>query len=64
MKFDTWAQMMRELPGLDEEALRTLINFEVSTQRRRNFLRRMHQRYAQLRTKRERDQLIAGEILL
>jgi hypothetical protein len=64
MVFNSWKELMVGLREIDEAELRDAINYEVSTFRRKVFIERMHQRYTQLRSKRERSQLLNGEILL
>ena len=64
MVYDTWMQMMMNLPTMSEDELRTAINFEVATRKRKQFVTRMHQRFSRLRTDRERQQLLDGETML
>lgn len=64
MAFNSWKEMMKQLPTLTESELATEINTEVSTYRRKAIIERLHQRYAKLRNKREREALVAGETLL
>ena len=52
------------LPTMNEVELKEAINFEVSTFRRKFIITRMHMRYERLRSLREREQLVNGEILL
>lgn len=59
-----WKDMCERINTLDEEELRQLINFEVSTFKRRTVIERMHQRFTKLRSTRERVLLITGETLL
>lgn len=54
----------KDLPNLGEDELKNLINYEVSTKCRRTMIERLHQRYAKLVTKRQRDGLVAGTTLL
>jgi hypothetical protein len=64
MTFDSWKEMMAKLPTLNEMELAVAINTEASTYRRAAVIKRLHQRYAKLRNQRERDAIIAGELLL
>lgn len=57
-------RLNKDLPTLSEDQLKRLINYEVSTKCRRTMIERLHQRYAKLYTKRQRDELIAGKALL
>lgn len=60
----SWNDLIIILPEMDEETLRLAINYEVSVYKRKAVIKKMHQRYAKLFTKRQRDQLLAGEVLL
>lgn len=64
MTFDSWKDLIAKLPSLTEDELREAINLEVSLYKRKNFISRMHMRYAKLHAAREREALLAGEILL
>ena len=46
-----------------EYELKSQINFECSTTRRKSYITRMHQRYAKLMTKRVGDELLNGGLL-
>lgn len=59
----TWEQLMADISKMKEEELKALINYELSTTRRKSFIERMHQRYSKLRAKRERDNLFNGGLL-
>lgn len=61
---ENWKYMMKILPSLTEEELKNAINYEVSTERRRTVIERLHQRYAKLHTAREREGLLSGEVVL
>jgi hypothetical protein len=61
---ESWNDLIMILPNMTEEALRVAINYEASTYKRKAILCKMHQRYAKLNTKRIRDGLLAGELLL
>jgi hypothetical protein len=60
----SWKDLMVRLPELTEVDLIVLINYEVSLYRRQAILRRLHSRFNMLRSARERDALIKGEMLL
>lgn len=60
----SWNDLIMILPSMTEESLRVAINYEASTYKRKAILSKMHQRYAKLQTKRIRDGLLAGELLL
>jgi len=47
----------------DEETIRNLINYEVSTKNRSSIVTRLHQRYVKLLTARQRDGLSKGVLL-
>ena len=64
MVAQSWKELMAILPTLDENELVVAINTEVSGFKRKGHIERMHQRYSKLRAKRERDALVAGDILL
>ena len=64
MVFTSWRELISSVGRLNEQELRESINYEVSTYRRKAFISRMHQRYARLRSERERALLLAGEMLL
>lgn len=64
MTFETWKDLYVVLPMMDEATLRDAINHETSTYRRKSIIARMHSRYSKLRTARERDLLLKGEMLL
>jgi len=58
-----WKYLTVQLEAMSENDLKTHINYEASVHKRRSYLRRLHQRYCALRDKREREQLIRGELL-
>ena len=64
VQFESWKQLMKELPYMDEESLRQAINYEVSIKCRPSFVARMHQRYTILHAKSERQKLLNREVLL
>jgi hypothetical protein len=64
MEFGNMKHLYETLGTMTEDQLRSAINYEVSTYKRRTLLSRMHSRFAKLRSARERSALIKGEILL
>jgi len=52
-----WRELNKKLPHLSETELHALLEAEVAGERRVSFLERIHQRYASLRTTRERLEL-------
>lgn len=61
---ESWLELMKVINGMDEVALQSAINLEVSTYRRKAIITRLHQRFTKLRSQREREALIAGKSLL
>jgi len=59
-----WKDMHTRIRTFTEDELRAIINYEVVKYKRPTILTRLHMRYCILRDKRERDELLAGEILL
>lgn len=59
----SWEDFIKDLPKLQEEQLKQLINYELSTSNRKTFVERMHQRYCKLRMLREREELMKGGLL-
>lgn len=59
-----WKDLMQRLPALTESELVTLINYEVARYHRHAIIRRLHARYSKLRAARERELLVAGEMML
>ena len=58
-----WPTLNTQLSQLSEADLHSLINYECSTNHRKVYIERLHQRYSILRTKREREELITGGLL-
>lgn len=58
-----WTKLNEALPGLSESELKAMINFECSTKNRKNFVKRMHQRYSKLMNKRVCEELMNGGLL-
>jgi hypothetical protein len=61
---ESWVELVKVLPEMDEEQLRVAINYEVSKYRRKALIKKMHQRYARLNAARIRTALLNGEVLL
>lgn len=60
----SWKETLTKSREMTEQELLTSINYEVSTYKRRDVLRRLHQRYNKLRCRREREELLSGGLLL
>lgn len=58
-----WAIINKTVANMDEETLRNTINYEVSTCKRKTIIVRLHQRYVMLKAKREREELLKGNLL-
>jgi len=52
-----------QLHTLTEAELRSMLNYELSTKKRKVYLERLHQRYCKLRDIRERQEIFAGGML-
>ena len=55
-----WSSLNAVLSGLTIDEIKELINYEKKNQNRSNILKRLHQRYTTLNTKKERDELLKG----
>jgi len=55
-----WRAFVALLPTLTEEQVKTMLDDEMAEQRRPAYARRLHQRYAALRTQRERKSIMEG----
>ena len=60
---DSWRTLNKMIGNLDENQLRSLINFEVSTYKRQDILTRLHQRFNKLRAARERVEIVSGKLI-
>jgi hypothetical protein len=60
---DSWRTLNKMIGNLDENQLRSLINFEVSTYKRQDILTRLHQRFNKLRAARERVEISNGGLI-
>jgi ubiquitin len=59
----TWRELNTVIGEMTEETLRSYINYENSTTKRKTTLLRLHQRYEALRSLRERAAILNGELL-
>jgi hypothetical protein len=59
-----WKDLHKRLPTFTEEELRQIINYEVSTYKRKDILTRLHMRFTKLNNKSMREKLLNGEALL
>ncbi len=57
---DDFNFMNHELSGLREDQLLKLMEREIETRKRKSFVERIHQRYAKLKTARERAEILAS----
>lgn len=64
MEIRSWAHMTEVLPTMSEEELKETINYEVLAYRRKAILERLHMRYARLVSKRQREEIMEGKMLL
>lgn len=55
-----WRAFVALLPTLTEEQVKTMLDDEMIEHRRPAYARRLHQRYAALRTQRERKSIMEG----
>lgn len=53
-----WRAFVALLPTLDEKQVKDMLDVEVEQHRRPAYARRLHQRYAALRTQRERKDIM------
>lgn len=53
-----WRELDRKLSALDENEVKALLDEEMAGPRRTAIVERLHQRYASLRTTRERLELL------
>lgn len=54
----TWRKLNKDLGLLDEEQVRAMLDEERAGAKRISILKRLHQRYAALRTERERLEIL------
>lgn len=54
-----WRSLAATLNTLSEEEIKKVLDFEMDNQRRPSIVRRLHQRFAMLRSARERAELMA-----
>ncbi len=62
-ELNEWEKFCESVMKMNEGELKSQINFECSTTRRKSYIIRMHQRYAKLMTKRVGDELLNGGLL-
>lgn len=53
-----WRSLAATLNTLSEDEIKKVLDFEMDNQRRPSIVRRLHQRFAMLRSARERAELI------
>lgn len=53
-----WRELIQAIPLMDEEELKAALNVEVSGERRKDFIIRLHRRYNKLRSERELEELL------
>lgn len=54
----TWRALNDQLIRLSEEEVAALLNDELTLHKRPSFIERLHQRYAKLRSDRERESML------
>lgn len=59
MKRLSWRSLNAKIPSLSEEEVKVLLAEEMATHKRLVIARRLHQRYAAMRTIRERAEILA-----
>ena len=59
----TWRKLVPRVGRMNEEEIKALLNYEVSTTNRSSVVLRLHQRYTKLRMFRERIAIRKGELL-
>jgi hypothetical protein len=57
-----WYELNACLPGLDESAVKELLDHERTNGRRKSFLERLHQRFTAMRAERERAEILTEAI--
>lgn len=62
MKRLSWRALNEALPTLTEEEVLAMLNAERATDKRANFLQRLHQRYCAMRDSRERLEILKEAI--
>lgn len=53
-----WRALNKHLSGMDEDAVKAMLDEEMATRKRVNIVERLHQRYNSLRGTRERLELL------
>jgi hypothetical protein len=59
----TWTLLNKHINEITEDQLKLMINHSVMLGRNGNNLERIHQRYSKLRTARERESIMKGNML-
>lgn len=62
MKKLSWRALNAKLSAMDEKAVLTMLQVEVSNERRATYIERLHQRFCALRDARERVELLKKAI--
>jgi hypothetical protein len=62
MKKLSWRALNAKLSSMDEKAVLTMLQVEVSGERRATYIERLHQRFCALRDARERVELLKKAI--
>jgi hypothetical protein len=62
MKKLSWRALNAKLSAMDEKAVLTMLQVEVSGERRATYIERLHQRFCALRDARERVELLKKAI--
>lgn len=55
---ENWRALLEALPNMNEEELKSALNEEVSGERRKDFITRLHRRYNKLRSERELEEML------
>lgn len=53
-----WRELMEALPHMNEKELKAALEEEVSGERRKDFMMRIHRRYNKLRSERELEEYL------
>ncbi len=56
---ESWQNLNERIKGMNEEELYSALNTEMSHDRRRQFVIRLHARHTKIKAKREREELLA-----
>lgn len=55
---ENWREMLEALPHMDEKELKAALDAEVTGERRKDFITRLHRRYNKLRSERELEEYL------